>query len=210
MLSGSYEPDKLQVAGRQQVLAQMQTFVAFFACFFSNQCYDRWSQLYGQCMTIQGTEADAACLPDTGHSRIMHGVNSSAGSMNNITLLLRTHIGKSNPRVVMIVRHLQLAHLLGYVGLSAEYDNDFYVALGDKYKLHTQEERASLLIMNPCESGSAAFCEVIAWVMANIAAEKRGGAIDAVECNALLQQAMSMRGAMLSLYDLISEPIPFA
>jgi hypothetical protein len=64
--------------------------------------------------------------------------------------------------------------------------------------------------MNPCKSGSAAFCEVIAWVMANIAAEKRGGAIDAVECNELIQQTMSMRGAMLSLYDLISEPIPFA
>jgi hypothetical protein len=140
----------------------------------------------------------------------MHGVNASAGKMVNITLLLRTLVGKSSPRVVMIVRHLQLAHLLGYVGLSEEYDNDFYVALGDKYKLHTEEERASLLIMNPCKSGSAAFCEVIAWVMANIAAEKRGGAIDAVECNALLQQAMSMRGAMLSLYDLISEPIPFA
>ena len=64
--------------------------------------------------------------------------------------------------------------------------------------------------MNPCESGSAAFCEVIAWVMANIAAEKRGGALDAVDCNTLLEQVMSMRGAMLSLFDLISEPIPFA
>ena len=145
----------------------------------------------------------------------MHGVNSSTGSMSNITLLLRTYIGKSSPRVVMIVRHLQLAHLLGYVGLSAEYDNDFYVELGDQYKLHTKEERESLLLMNPCESGSAAFCEVIAWVMANIVAfevaeEEEHKALSDAKCSTLLQQVMSMRGDMLSLFDLISEPIPFA
>ena len=63
-VQGAIKPDKMRVADLQQALAGLQTFVAFFSCFFSNQCYGRWSQLYGNCMTIQGREADVASLPD--------------------------------------------------------------------------------------------------------------------------------------------------
>jgi hypothetical protein len=105
MTKGGWQPETTDAAN---ALSSLSTFVAFYACFFGNQCYQRWWSMYCECMTVQGR-------------------------MVNITLLLRASLGKGNETAVLIVRHLQLAHLLGFVGLSDEYDEAFYVNLADRY-----------------------------------------------------------------------------
>jgi len=132
------------------------------------------------------------------------------GKMNNITLLLRASLGKGNARAVLIVRHLQLAHLLGYVGLSDEYDEGFYEALADKYMLHTAAEKTAILKLKPGRSGGVPFCEVVAWLMTSVHSLHKRKEISDIECDRLLQQIMQLRGCMLGLYDQMEQPIPFA
>ena len=53
--------------------------------------------------------------------------------MHNVSMLVRTYAGNTNARAVLVVRHVQLAHVLAITGLSDEYDVDFYI--GESYRV---------------------------------------------------------------------------
>ena len=76
------------------------SFVGFFILFFNNTCYNRWWGEYQKSMSCEGRIFDTAAM-------------------------CRGCLGRENKYAARILRYANLMHLLVYVGVSPEYNDEF-------------------------------------------------------------------------------------
>eukprot|EP00936_MAST-01D_sp_MAST-1D-sp1_P001011 g1011.t1 len=90
-------------------------FVGFFVLFYANQCYERWWNCY---------QTSMKCV----------------GCINDMAFMCRSSLGRDSPHAAQILRYTNLLHVLGYVGLTREYDDEFFVLIAADLNLATREE----------------------------------------------------------------------
>jgi hypothetical protein len=113
-------------------------------------------------------------------------------------------------RGVRIVRHLNGASILGYVGLSGVYSHEeFLVPLNERYKIFTEEEYERILQIKQSGFSSDPVREVITWVVTDINDALRQGFIDPHTAQDLRGQVLRVRGIIADMYDHYEQPLQF-
>lgn len=138
--------------------------------------------------------------------------NSSAcqGRIFDLSLLARSTLPKD--RATRLMRYMNAAHILGYVGLSPEVysmDDCFY-HLNKKYKLLTQKEFDRLREVGTGKGrGSAMYREALSWCVMDIHDALRCGVIGEYSSILFLNNIMTFRSKFGNMYDLDDQPIMF-
>lgn len=159
-------------------IATIGAFVGFFVLFYTNQCYNRWWASYQSSRSCEARIFDAAAI-------------------------LRGYVGRESKHAGQILRYMNLAHLLGYVGLSSEYDQGFFDVVSKHHNLCCEEEYTRLQSIG-VENGGRAYREVICWAVATIRKlEDADTRLDLLRC------VLRLRDSIGSLYDYDFQPVPF-
>ena len=110
-----------------------------------------------------------------------------------------------------IVRYLNSAHLLAYVGLSSakEYDWNFFCLLNCKYRLLDQRDLETVRGLDP-ECGGTAYRELLVWSISILGEMRREGVLTNEQARSIEQSILGLRSALAKLYDYDFQPIPFA
>mmetsp|Transcript_26312 Transcript_26312/g.57099 ORF Transcript_26312/g.57099 Transcript_26312/m.57099 type:complete len:468 (-) Transcript_26312:78-1481(-) len=158
-------------------------FLSFFLVFFTGQSYKRFLTLYSKSMSMEGRIFDVSVL-----------VKSS---------------GLSTPRALRILRYMNAAHLLGYVGLSATYtEENFLRHLNCKNRLLSEDEYNRILEVNP-DAGGSCYRELVAWAAREVENAVTAKEIDRWQAIALTKQILKLRGSLGALFDYADQPFPF-
>eukprot|EP01034_Spumella_vulgaris_P043644 gene43644-54217_t len=129
------------------------------------------------------------------------------GRIFNVALLARTNLPTVD--AWRLLRYLNAAHLLGYVGLSEVYnDENFFDPMNDQLQLLTALETARVKEIG-IDTGGSAYREVIGWCLEIITDHFNSGLLDAGTKNAMISEVLTLRGAIGGLYDYDDQPIPF-
>ena len=105
-------------------------------------------------------------------------------------------------------RHLNAAHVLLYLGVSAHYNADnLLYPLNDLYKLLTAAELERLTAVG--FSGGTATREVLSWAVTCVQEQYKAGVITDIEKAPLLDQIVRFRATQGGLYDFQDLPFPF-
>eukprot|EP00937_MAST-01D_sp_MAST-1D-sp2_P006299 g6299.t1 len=204
---GLYERALPKVDAHVDTLASVGTIAAFFIIFYANQCYGRWWESYLTSMRCEG------CV-------------------NDVAALCSGALGKDNPHAAQILRYANLIHVLGYVGLSPEYDDEFFCMIAADLKLASAREMDALLALGPSARGARCYKAVVTWAMDALLALgpsargarcykavvtwavrviKRGekdGSFSFNEASRLYDALLKLRGSVGTLYDYAFQP-PF-
>lgn len=108
-----------------------------------------------------------------------------------------------------IVRRLNAANVVAYVGLSEVYTfTNFFPETNDTYRLLTVEEyvRVKALDMN---SGPSAYQEIVAWCQLEVSSVLKQGIIDARLASQLRDKLLAFQAAFGGLYNNADQPISF-
>jgi hypothetical protein len=148
-------------------------FLSFFLVLFCNQSNQRFYEQYKCSMN---------CL----------------GRLNDLSGFAVT--GLPLPNALRIVRYMNAAHVVGYIGLSDTYtEKNLFNALNPSRKMLTDDEvrRVSLLDMN---NSSDAFRELTTWTLKEIMVAQQQGLIDGRFAGEMRSCVLNFRGAMESIY----------
>mmetsp|Transcript_6345 Transcript_6345/g.8254 ORF Transcript_6345/g.8254 Transcript_6345/m.8254 type:complete len:388 (-) Transcript_6345:23-1186(-) len=132
---------------------------------------------------------------------------AAAGRIQDIAGLVSTQLPWAAAH--RIVRHLNTAHVAGYVGLGGPYSKDtVFTHFNNEHGLLTKSEleRVELLDM---DSGSAAFKELCTWCQRDVTVALKSGHIDSYEATLLHNKILDFRAAMDGIYDYRDQPTPF-
>ena len=157
-------------------------FLSFFLVLFCNQSNQRFYEQYKCSMECLGRLYDVASLATT---------------------------ALPMPNALRMVRYLNAAHVVGYIGLSDTYtQKNLFDALNPSYQMLTTDEvrRVSSLDMN---NSSDAFRELTVWTLQEIMTAQREGLVDGRFAGELRDKVLRFRGAMESIYDYSDQPIHF-
>jgi hypothetical protein len=167
-------------------LGETNGFLAFFVIFYLGQCFSRWQDTFSSSMGVLAEVNNCA----------LHFSASCAGE--NIDYARQ------------MVRYLNAAMVLGFVGLSLEFDNQFFDAYAKHHGLVTDEEAAMLVRTNPEESGEG-YRLCIKWAL-QIAdsVQSKHKVWTPPEHSAVKGRMLNLRSKIVSLGDNDLEPIPFA
>jgi hypothetical protein len=120
------------------------------------------------------------------------------GRIFDITLLAQATLPPA--AALMLWRHMNAAHALLYLGVSAHYsEQNLLLPLNGLYKLLSPAEYARLSAVG--FSGGTATREVLSWAVANVQAQYKAGVITDIEKAPLLDQITRFRATQGSLYD---------
>jgi len=164
-----------------KAIAPVGAFLVFFLVFYANQCWNRYSTAY---------KISCDCR----------------GRINDATVMCAAYLPKGP--AVQIVRYMNAAHILGFVGLkqSDSYNSNFFRSMALMHNLLTPEESVAILNTN-VETGSA-YRLCILWACQVINANKDnmpGGIL-----TALNNQCVGLRHGIGSLVDMEFQPVPYA
>ena len=177
----------LVVALDSRYVSIMGGFVSFLLVFYNNQTYARFTSQYEASMRMEGRIFNCAYIT---RDILPEGI------------------------AWQIVRYLNGAHLLGYIGLSEVYKREnTFSPLNAKLRLFTDEEREHLDLIN-MDVGGSCYREVLGWAVTLIQQARCGTIasvppIDAQQYQILLSEVLQLRGAIGTLYDFEDQPIPF-
>jgi hypothetical protein len=155
----------------------------FFLVFFHAQYSTRFDRFFQDSVGAQGRIFDAA-------------------TMIKATLPFE--------RGVRIVRYLNSAYILGYVGLSQVYSYDeFFVPLNRRYNLLTDEEYHRIRQIDRSGFSSDPVREVITWCITDVHDALKQGYIDPHTAQDLRSQILQVRGTIADMYDHYDQPLLF-
>lgn len=157
------------------------SLAAFIVVFFVSQAWQRFMVMYGLAMGLEGRIFDA-------------------------TMLAQSTLPPA--AALMLWRHLNAAHALLYLGVSAHYsEENLLLPLNNLYKLLTPAELERLTLIG--FSGGTATREVLSWAVTGVQAQYKAGMITHIEKGPLLDQITRFRQTQGSLYDYQDLPFPF-
>ncbi|KAL3923993.1 MAG: hypothetical protein SGILL_001319 [Bacillariaceae sp.] len=166
-----------------QQIGALGALMTFFLLFFHTQYSNRFERFFQNSTGVQGRIFDVA---------------------TTIKATLPFHQG------VRIVRYLNGAYILGYVGLSGVYTyNEFLRPLNGRYQIFTDEEYQKLLDIKQSGYTSDPIREVITWCVTDIHDALRQGHIDSHTAQDLRDQILRVRGIIADMYDHYEQPLQF-
>lgn len=113
-------------------------------------------------------------------------------------------------RGVRIVRYLNSAYILGYIGLSKVYSYDeFFKPMNKRYNLLTDDEYKRIREINACGFNSDNVREVITWCITDVHNALQQGYIDPHTAQDLRGQILKVRGIIADMYDHYDQPLLF-
>jgi len=166
------------------------SFHSLFLVFFASQSYSRFMSQHKECTAAQGHITDA--------------------------ILLAVNCFKQDARgraaAHRIFRHLNAVHILAYVGLNpTNYaEKNFLRPFNHIHQLLSSEEYDRIREIGPNgnQGASAAFKEVIGWLLRDIQEEDDAGLTGGTTV-ALRGKVLALRTSLGALYDYSAQPIPF-
>lgn len=157
-------------------------FLSFFLVFFVNQTNSRFLEMYGFSKACSGRTQDVAGLSSTQFPQEL-----------------------SN----QIIRHMNAAHIAGYVGLGGPYSKrHFFDHYNQEHNLMTPEEMESISHLN-MDSGSDVLKELVTWCQRDVGIARRAGYIDSYEAKDLHDRILQFRASMDGIYDYCAQPPHF-
>merc|ERR1712196_345667 len=110
----------------------------FYTVFFNNQTYSRFFEFYSL-------------------------ARSQQGRIHNLTFLMKSFVAEVDPVAAAdVVRFANAAHVLNYVGISDEYEADFFIAFNAEHNLLNLEEMQRMQAMD-VDGGGAPAREMLVW-----------------------------------------------
>ena len=160
--------------GGQSDIAVIGGFLSFFLVFYVNQNHKRYFSLYDNAMACKGRIFDVATLA----------------------------VAYLPKEVAMrLVRYMNAAHAVGYVGLSKTYpSHTFFDELNRELCLLTTEEYDR---MKECDLDKGGACnrELIAWCMMEVHRMHRQGVLDAHTAEQFRTQILGLRAAVGKMFN---------
>ena len=133
---------------------------------------------------------------------------SCEGRIFDTAALCAGLLGRDHRRAAQIVRYANLIHILGYVGVSPEYDDNFFELLAADLHLVSKAEMTVLAQIGP-STGGRCYREVVTWAVRAIKACEREGDLTPQESVQMSTCILRLRGCIGTLYDFAFQPIPF-
>mmetsp|Transcript_24142 Transcript_24142/g.28434 ORF Transcript_24142/g.28434 Transcript_24142/m.28434 type:complete len:449 (+) Transcript_24142:186-1532(+) len=179
-------PDETEVMATMSIDI-LGGFLSFFLVLFVNQTQTRFLTMYGFSKACSGRIQDVAGL---------------------VKVQFPAQLGRR------LVRHINAAHVAGYVGLNgigmpkAYSKLHFFGHYNRNNQLITPEEmkRIDPLLM---ESGGAVMKELVTWCQEDVGIAKKSGHIDSYEANMIHERILEFRASMDSIYDYTDQPPHF-
>lgn len=113
-------------------------------------------------------------------------------------------------RGIRIVRYLNSAYILGYIGLSKVYSyEEFFKPMNRRYNLLTDEEYKCIRRINQCGHNSDNVREVVTWCITDVHIALKQGYIDAHTAQDLRGQILKVRAIIADMYDHYDQPLLF-
>jgi len=157
--------------------------MTFFLVFFHTQYSNRFDRFFQNSTGVQGRIFDVATIVKA-------------------TLPF--------DRGVRIVRYLNGAYILGYVGLSGVYTyQQFLLPLDESYKIFTEHEIEQILQIKQSGFQSDPVREVITWCITDIQDALGQGYIDSHTAQDLRGQVLRVRAIIADMYDHYEQPLQF-
>jgi len=157
-------------------------FLSFFLVFFVNQTNERFLIMYRFSKSCNGRTQDVAGLA---------------------SVLFPPELGRQ------IVRHMNAAHIAGYVGLGGPYSKrHFFDHYNKKHNLLTPAEMDSIAHLD-MESGSDIMKELVTWCQHDVGIARRAGIIDSHEAKDFHDRILTFRTSMDGIYDYCDQPPHF-
>ena len=162
-------------------------FLSFFLVLFVNQTNGRFLEMYSFSMSCMGSIEDVAGLART---------------------QLPFDMAKK------LIRHLNAAHIAGYVGLngigqgSPYSKKHFFDVYNKEHELLTPEE---MMILDHHDMENSGLCmkELCIWCLEDVAEARKAGHIDSYQENLMQERILAFRAAMVSIYDYTDQPPQF-
>ena len=108
-----------------------------------------------------------------------------------------------------LYRYVNAAHILSYVGLQITYTEDnLFRPLNEKYMLLSPDE--VYCIEQVGYAGGTAYSRVLGWAIHDICIERRKGNLTDQEHGKLLDEILTLRGKLGTMFKIASQPIPFS
>mmetsp|Transcript_14317 Transcript_14317/g.20847 ORF Transcript_14317/g.20847 Transcript_14317/m.20847 type:complete len:378 (-) Transcript_14317:38-1171(-) len=157
-------------------------FLSFFLVLFVNQTNSRFFEMYQLSKASSGKIQDVAGL---------------------VSSQLPSDIAKR------IIRHMNAAHVVGYVGLGGPYTKThFFDHINAEHHLLTQKELEQIAPFD-MQSGSAAFKHLTTLCQRDVTSALKAGYIDSHESTFLHERILEFRAAMDGIYDYTDQPVHF-
>lgn len=179
-------PDQLKFWENSEI-SVLGGFLSFFLVLFVNQTNIRFLQMYGLSKACGGRIQDIAALASTQFPKDL---------------------------AEQIVRHVNAAHIAGYVGLDGPSYNkrNFFDHYNYKHKLITPEEMKQLAHhtkKDPEWSGPGVMKELVIWCNRDVGVAKKKGYIDSIEAKDMHDRILQFRAAMDGIYNYCEQPPHF-
>jgi len=155
-------------------------FLSFFLVHFVNQTNTRFFEMYKLAKSVGGKITEITCVIST----------------------------TFRPAAALrLVRYLNAAHAVGYVGLSGPYSKEhFFDHINEEYNLLTESE---VEIIGRHGWNSESFLEIVSWCQHDIRKAKTEGVIDSGEMRELNKLILGFKDSMETIYDYCEQPVHF-
>ena len=164
-------------------IAGLGAVMTFFLVFFHAQYSHRFDRFFQNSTGAQGRIFDVA-------------------NMAKATLPFE--------RGIRLVRFLNSAYILGYVGLSPVYSyTEFFMPLNERYQLLTADESDRLLEIKRSGLKSDRVRELITWSLADVQDALQQGFIDAQTAQDFRAKILRVRAVIADMYDHYDQPLLF-
>jgi predicted membrane chloride channel (bestrophin family) len=129
------------------------------------------------------------------------------GSIFNLANLVSSHLPQY--KAMRMVRWLNTAFLLAFVGLSKVYEEEnFFLPLVEMYQLLTPSELERVQTIG-VDTHGLAYREVVTWVVREVGALQKQKVIsDKIE-DAMWKEIVKLRDNLEVIFDIDDQPIPF-
>lgn len=175
------EPEVVQQLGDTDIDI-LGGFLSFLLVLFVNQTNSRFYDMYGLAKKV-------------------------AGQIQDVAGLASTQLPPEDAK--RMVRYMNAAHVLGYVGLGGPYSRKhFFEPMNKKHNLLTPKELRRILPLD-MDSGSAAFKEMVTWCQREVGRARKAGHIDSIEAAKMHEHILNIRAAMDGIYDFTDQPTHF-
>ena len=132
---------------------------------------------------------------------------AAAGRIQDVAGLVSTQF--SSAAAHRIVRHLNCAHVAGYVGLGGPYTKQtFFDHFNQQHSLLTRAEMDRIEKLD-MDSGPTAYKEICTWCQNDVSLQLKAGHIDSYEATLLHNKILDFRASMDGIYDYRDQPTPF-
>jgi len=160
------------------------TAVTFFLVFYSGHSYSRFQAQY------------------------FHA-QDAGGALHLFTMYAKAFLPRA--RALRLVRHINAAHVAGYVGLSEMYTIDNCLrGFNNRFKVLTTDEMAQLEATNFDASCSPAGMSLaVEWVLMGLRDAAAAGELTDLRLQELTAKAMKVKASLNRLFHYRSQPIPY-